>query len=199
MPPGADVLLRNEFIRGCATFLDEQFLGTAAEVENVSPGGLANGVTAIAASGTATAAANLKHLFATFTAANPDIESAAFIMSPRNAAAIAASMPGAAPNLGLQGGAVFGIPVVTSTAAADRIFLIDESAVLYADDNGLEVDVSGHAAVQLDSAPDNPSTASTVLIDLWSRNLVGVKLTRMITWKRARLSAVQFISGAVYA
>jgi len=63
----------------------------------------------------------------------------------------------------------------------------------------VNVDVSREASLQMDSAPDSPNTASTVLVSLWQRNMVAIKAERFITWKKGRDAAVQYISNAKYA
>jgi hypothetical protein len=67
-----------------------------------------------------------------------------------------------------------------------------------ADDGGVNIDVSREASVQMDSAPDNPPTASTVLVSFWQNNLVGIRAERFINWRRRRDAAVAFIQGARY-
>jgi hypothetical protein len=52
--------------------------------------------------------------------------------------------------------------------------------------------------VQMDSAPDNPTSSTTVLVSLWQNNLVGLRAERMITWIRARTAAVRYITAAAY-
>ena len=70
--------------------------------------------------------------------------------------------------------------------------------ILYADDGGVSIDLSREASVQMDSSPDNPSTATTVLVSLWQNNLIGLRAERFVTWKKARPDAVTFMTGATY-
>ena len=67
-----------------------------------------------------------------------------------------------------------------------------------ADDGGLDVAVSNEALVQLDSSPDRSNRRRTVLVSLFQANLVGLRITRFISWKRAQTTAVRYISGAAY-
>ncbi len=80
-------------------------------------------------------------------------------------------------------GSIFGIPVIVSNNVGNRIILLHAPSVLYADEGGVQIDVSREASVQMDSAPDSPATATTVLVSLWQNNLVGLRAERMITWK----------------
>ena len=47
----------------------------------------------------------------------------------------------------------------------------------------------------MDDSPDNPTTATTVLVSLWQRNLVGIRAERYVNWVKARPASVQYLSG----
>jgi hypothetical protein len=117
-------------------------------------------------------------------------------MRPSNAVAIARATN--TPTLGLKGGSIYGIPVIVSQTVGDRLIALDASQILVADEGGIEVDISNNALVQMDSAPTDAQTAATVLISLFQMNLVGLKITRFINWKRVQTTAVRYISGAAY-
>jgi len=70
---------------------------------------------------------------------------------------------------------------------------------MLADDGGVEIDISREASLQMESAPDSPATASTVLVSLWQHNMVAIRAERFINWKKSRDGAVQFIQNAKYA
>ena len=76
--------------------------------------------------------------------------------------------------------------------------MLDASQILIADEGDVEVTASNSALVQLDSAPAEPTAASTVLISLFQRNLTGLKIVRRINWVRAATTAVRYISAASY-
>jgi hypothetical protein len=44
----------------------------------------------------------------------------------------------------------------------------------------------------MDSAPDNPALATTVMTSFWQNNLVGLRAERFINWKKARAGCVQY-------
>ena len=197
--PGAERLLRTELAAGLSQFTDTQFVDpTVAPVTDVSPGSILNGTTPIASAGgtAANALTDIKALIAAFTAANPDVEFAVFLMSPANAVglAVATGLPG----LGLDGGVLFGVPVVTSTALGTNVALVDAAGILFADEGHLNISVSRSATVQLDGSPADPTVAGTVLVSLFQFNLVGLRVDRLINWKRGRLSAAEYVSGATY-
>lgn len=197
--PGADVVMRSELVNGMAQFLDTQFVDPAvAAVANVSPASITNGTTAIVSAGTSSANAltDLQALISQFVAANPDVENMVLLMKPANAVAI--SRAANAPTLGLNGGTIYGIPVVTSANVGDRLIALDAQGILFADDGGTEISVSRNAAIEMNSTPADPTVATTVIVDFYSRNLVGFKGTRWINWKRSALSSVKYVSGAAY-
>ena len=78
------------------------------------------------------------------------------------------------------------------------LIALDASRILIADEGDVEVSVSNSALVQLDSAPTDPTTSAVVYLNLFQRNLVGLKVVRMINWVRAATTAVHYISGAAY-
>lgn len=197
--PGADVVMRSELVNGMAQFLDTQFVDPAvAAVANVSPASITNGTTAIVSAGTSAANAltDLQALISQFVAANPNVETMVLLMKPANAVAI--SRAANAPTLGLNGGSIYGIPVVTSANVGDRLIALDAQGILFADDGGVQIDVSREATVQMDTSPTDPTVAATVLVDLWARNLAGFRGTRWINWKRAATSSVKYVSGSAY-
>lgn len=203
--PSAEALVQNEMIAGMGAFLDQQFVDPAiAAVANVNPASITNGAATIAASGATGAAArlDLSSRVAVFTAANIPLDGAVWLMSDSNAFGLGLSLNALGqplfPGVGQQGGTIMGIPVVVSNNVGNRVVLVHAPSILYADEGGVRIDVSREASVQLDSAPDSPTTATTVLVSLWQNNLVGLKAERFITWMRARTAAVTYISAAAY-
>ena len=197
--PSAINALREEMIDGSAEFMNTQFVDPAnAGVTNVSPASITNGAGTTASAGTSQANANtdMQVLITQFYAANPDAENAVILMTPANAVAVARATN--QQTLGARGGSIWGIPVIVSGSVGARLIMLDARQILVADDGGLNVDVSKNAAVQLDSSPTDPTTAATVLLSYFQLNLVGLKITRFVSWKRVRTSAVYFISGAAY-
>jgi HK97 family phage major capsid protein len=214
--PSAEALVRQDLTATIAQFLDRQFIDPAvAEVPNVSPASITNGVTPVPASGTTADAlrTDIKALFNRFISANLSPSTGAWLMSPTQAVAISMLQNPLGqpefPGINVNGGTLFGLPVVVSEnvrdtptgsppTAADRIVLINANDILVADEGGVMLDVSREASLQMDSAPTNPPTSTTVLVSLWQMNLVGLRAERFINWKRRRLEAVQFISNANY-
>jgi len=211
--PAAEGLIRGDMIAAMAEFLDEQFIDpSVAEVSNVSPAAITNGVTPVEATGTNAAAlrTDFKTLVATFLAANQSLSGAAWIMTETQALALSLMQNALGqpefPAMSITGGTLFGLPVVASenvpaeggSPSGNRIILVKQSDILLADDGQTIVDVSREASLQMNSTPDDPATASTVYVSLWQNNLVGLRAERFINWKRRRTESVGMIEGAVY-
>jgi HK97 family phage major capsid protein/HK97 family phage prohead protease len=200
--PSAEEVVRNDMIAGIAAFLDQQFIDPAvAAVANVSPASITNGI-----AGTAAANDPLKDLHtlaAALTAANIPLAGVTFIMSESNGFALGLMRDGSGGRVfqsaSADGGSLEGINLVTSNAAGTNVIAVQGSFILYADEGGVNVDVSREASVQMDSAPANPADATTVMTSLWQNNLVGLRAERFINWQRPIVNAVKVITGAAYA
>jgi HK97 family phage major capsid protein len=197
--PAAESVIRGDMVAGIAQFLDVQFTDpTQAPIAGVSPGSITNGVTPITSAGTtpSNARTDLQALLNAMTSSYISVSNAVFIMSQTNAAALGAALNPLGqplfPGLGVNGGMAMGLQVVASQSAGNNVILIEPSTVLYADDGGVTIDASTEASVQMDDAPDNPATATTILTSLWQNNLVGLRAERYINWKRARAGGVQY-------
>lgn len=210
--PSAEVIIRNELTRALAARLDIDFLDpTKDAAAGVSPASVSYGVTPTVSAGTDADAVrcDIAALLQTYAAANNPPMSGVIVMS-MNVAITLMAMRNAFgqrefPDLTMQGGTLEGFPVITSQyvsqfadTAGEYIFMINASDIYVGDEGGVTVDMSDQASVQMDSAPDNPTTASTVLVSLWQRNLVGFRAERTISWSKRRSSAVAVISGVAY-
>lgn len=204
--PAAEGLVRDDMIAGMQTFLDTQFIDPAVAIAaNVSPASITNGVTGTAASGTTEAAAraDLRALITTYATNNIGLAGVVLIMS-ENVAFTLGTMVNAVgepafPGISITGGNILGIPVVTSNVVGAQIVAAHAPSILYADDDQTEIDVSEEASLQMDGAPDNPTSSATVLVSLWQRNLVGLRADRFVTWLKARANVVQRIHTVAYA
>ncbi|EHM01147.1 caudovirus prohead protease [Acetobacteraceae bacterium AT-5844] len=216
--PAAEGLVRQDLIAQMAQFLDKDFVDPSkAAVTNVSPASITNGVTPIVASGTDVDAlrADLQKLYAAFITANMSIADAVWIMPETQALAISLMRNPLGqrefPEITATGGSFEGLPVVATqnvpanpgsgepvTGAGSRIVLAKASEILLADDGQTMLDVSREASLQMDSAPANPPTATTVMVSLWQMNMVGIRAERYINWAKRRPGAVQYIDSANY-
>lgn len=208
--PSAEAIIRGDLVAQIAQFTDDSFINPAyAAVTDVRPASVTNTATAIPASGTTAddLRSDVRALYATFIAANMSTAGAVWIMTSTMAMAIGMMMNPLGqpefPGIGATGGTLLGLNVIVSeTVPSDSsgsiIVLAKQSEILLADEGGVTVDVSREASVQMNSTPDDPATASTVLTSLWANNLLGIRAERMITWRKRRPQAVAYISGAAY-
>jgi len=200
--PDAETIVRADMIAGIAAFLDQQFIDpAAAPVAGVSPGSITNGVTTSGAS-TNDPFRDIHTLAAAFTALNMPLSGMTVVMSETNALSMGLQRDIAGnmtfPGVGAKGGTVNGITILGSNAAGTNVVGLIGPQILMADDGGVTIDVSREASVQMDSAPMNPADATVVMTSLWQNNLVGLRAERYITWKRASINAVKYLTGATY-
>jgi HK97 family phage major capsid protein/HK97 family phage prohead protease len=204
--PSAEGVVRSTMSDTMRVFMDVQFIDPAvAAVANVNPASITNGVAGTAASGVTEAAArtDLRALVKTFATNNIGMGGVVLAMSESDAFTLGTmvnSVGGQAfPGLTMEGGNILGVPVVTSNSIVAQIVAIHAPSILYADDGQTQIDVSKEASVQMDSAPANPTDATTVMVSLWQRNLVGLRFERYMNWIKARSTAVQRIHTVAYA
>lgn len=204
--PSADVLIRDQLAAAINTRLDTDFINPAkAAVAGVSPASILNGVTAIPSTGTDAEAVrnDVRLLFNSFIAANNAPTSGVWIMAATTALALGLMQnplgQSEFPGIGMNGGTFMGLPVIVSQYVPGTVVaLVNASDIYLADEGGIELAMSTEASLQMDSAPDNPTTATTVLVSLWQRNLVGFRAERTVNWARRRPSAVAYLSGVAW-
>lgn len=197
--PSAEAVVRADMVAGMAAFLDQQFIDPAvALVPNVSPASITNG--AETAASTDAPFSDL-HKIATYFATNQiPLAGLTLIMSETNALTMGmirdASGGQLFPGMTAAGGTAMGMNVVASNAAGTNVIGVHPQGVLYADEGGLQIDVSTEASVMMDSAPVPGTTAFT---SFFQNNLIGLRAERMINWNRARPKSVYYLTDAAYA
>lgn len=193
---GAEEALRNDLVSAVVTLVNATFCGTAAPSAG-SPGGIANGVTPIAPSGT-TGAALVKDLSVLISQAlsnNPDASRLSLVMTGGIASMLRTASATPETLTADQGGYYCGLPVIVSPYAGTSILAINGAAVAYAD-AGLELGLSKHASPQLDTAP--VGTAAMVPVSFWQSDYIGLRAEIHTNWKKGRTSAVSAISPTAY-
>lgn len=180
MQPGAEQELQNQLVAGAADFTDRAFLDPAnAGIATVAPASITHGVTATP-TGT-TADATLAALSTAFYTALPGARIPTLVASEATLSHFTATHPA----LDAGGSTLGRFAVVTTPAApANTLVVFDAARVLY-NDSGVEIDASQEASIQMSDTPDNPTTATTVLVSLWQTNLIGYRVERAINWVSA--------------
>lgn len=205
--PAADGLIRDTLAAALRERLDLDFINPAkAAVAGISPASILNGVAGIPSSGDTAddVRSDIKALFTAFIQANNAPTSGVWIMSSVTALALSLMQNPLGqtefPGIGMMGGTFFGLPVIVSEylpsdSSGGIVALVNAGDIYEADEGGIDLSMSTEASLQMDNAPDNPSTASTVMVSLWQRNLVGFRAERTINWARRRASAVAYLTG----
>jgi HK97 family phage major capsid protein len=204
--PRAEETIRREMIAGVRQFLDGQLTTPAvAAVANVNPASITNGAPTAAASGSTAAAAraDIVARIQTFTAAELSLSESEIWLNESNAFALANALNALGQPLfpgftGQTGSILMGLRARVTNVVGTNVILVHTPSILFADDGGVNIDASREASLQMDSTPANPSDATTVLVSLWQRNMVGLRAERFISWTKARSAAVTYISAAAY-
>lgn len=200
--PSAEMVVRNDMIRGMAQYLDTQFIDpTVAAVTNVSPASITNLSNGYATAGTSgdNARTDIKKAITLMTQNNYPVNELVLIMSEANAFALSTALTTNGvlvnPGLSAKGGNVLGLTTVTSQAAGSVVATVHAPSILFADEGGVNIDVSREAAVEMNTVPTSPVSAASVLVSLWQNNLVGLRAERFINWKRSRTTSVVYTTA----
>jgi hypothetical protein len=188
---GAMGYLGRELQNGVALSTDTQFLSI-----------ITNGVSPIASSGI-TSLDCLTDLQSLMAAITTGTGSALFyVMTPALAKQLSlkATIDGALlfPDMSPTGGYLGNVPALVSDGVtAGEIILIDASGIAGGSE-AVILDATGEATLALDSAPDDPTTASTVMTSLWQHNLRALRAERWFGVTKFRSTSVAVLSGADY-
>jgi HK97 family phage major capsid protein len=199
--PSAEERVRADMIAGIAQFLDAQFIDPAvAAVAGVNPASITNGAPTAAA--TANPLADIMGLINHFATNSIGVAGVTFIMSAANALSLSFQtyLDGSPkfPGVDINGGSYKGLTFITSQAAGTNVIALQPSLILYADDGAVSIDASREASLQMDSAPDSPVAATTVMVSLWQANCVGLRAERFVNWNKANANAVKYLTAAAY-
>ncbi len=206
--PAAEVIIRNELVKGCATFLDGQFIDDGVSATSDHPASILNGVGGGTPSGTSAEAFryDLSLLVTAFISNNQDPTSAVLLMSATTAMNLALMRSALGnrefPNISVKGGDIDGIPAVVSESVGTRLALVNANDILVADDGVINIDVSEQASIEMSTTPltgEESPIDSSIFKSLWQNNLVGLRVETFMTWKRARNSSVAWLDGVAYA
>ena len=197
--PKAEQVVRNSLVKDIAAFLDGQFTNPAvAAVAGLNPASITNGAPTAAA--TAAPLADILGLINHFATNNIPVDGLVFIMNPANALALSfrtySDGSPQFPGIGVNGGTWKGMTVIVSNTVATNVIALQPAYILYADDGGVTIDASTEASLQMDSAPDSPVTATTVVVSMFQMNAVAIRAERYINWKRINTNAVKYLTAA---
>lgn len=178
-----DERLRGELIKSVVNTTDAKFLSADAEVADVSPAGILDGVTVEAAS--ANPRDDIADLIDGFTG---DLTRSVWVARPQVFARLHSD---ARIGIGLRGGELIGAPAfATRNAPADTLILADADAIAFGDD-GFEVSASEEGSIQMSDAPSGAAQH----VSLWQAGLVAIMVKRFCNFKVMRAGSVAAIDG----
>lgn len=127
-----------------------------------------------------------------------------FIVTPDDAKALATKLTAtnilAFPNFSATGGGEV-LPGVTGLVSSDMpagtALMIDASGIV-AGDEGIALDGTWQTSLQMDTAPDSPPVAGTVMVSLFQENKVALRAERAFAFAPGRSGAVASLSGVNY-
>lgn len=204
--PSAEAIIRDQLVEALKARLDIDFTNPSkAAASGVSPASILNGVTGVASSGNTAdnVRQDIRALFQAFIAANNAPTSGVWIMQATTALALSLMQNPLGqtefPGIGMNGGSLFGLPAIVSQYVPTGVVaLVNANDIYLADEGEVSVDMSREASLQMDNAPANPGDASTVMVSLWQRNLVGFLAERTINWAKRRPEAAQLLTGVAW-
>jgi hypothetical protein len=211
--PSAEAIVRDQLVEALKARLDIDFIDPAkAASAGVSPASITNAAANGAASGTGDAddvRADIRSILNEYIAANNPPSSGVLIMRSGTALALSMMVNALGQNefngIGMNGGTLLGIPVITSEHVPSGIIvMVNASDIYLADDGGFRLDMSREASVEMldssltgDSVGVVPGTAAST-VSLWQTNSVGFLAERTINWAARRASAVAYLSGVAW-
>jgi HK97 family phage major capsid protein len=200
----ADALLRDELARACGSAIDTTFISDAAAVNDESPAGILNSVSAQTLGGDGTIAgirADIAQMLKALVGNNLSVSGAFWVMPETVAIDLSlvvneVGQP-AFPGIGPNGGTLAGLPVFTSQivpveSEGPVVALIKGDEIFLGDEDGLQVSISDQASLVMDDAPSMNSTSPTAaqVVSLWQTNSVGFLVERFINFAKRRAEAV---------
>lgn len=192
----ADAAFRTELRKAAIAAADSKFLAILAAAPAA--------ITPLTSSGT-TAAAILADMKAMLAGINMGAQSRLFWIVPPRISQAAVTIGGETgllfPDMVVTGagGSMLGIPAIISDEIAfDHLLLIDASQLGGSMDT-IALNTFKHATLQLETAPDSPPTASTVTVNLWQHNLIGLVAEMFFGVKPLRSAIASELSGVQWA
>lgn len=190
LAPESDAIAQRDLLAATALAESETFADpTNGGTPNIRPASVTYGIAPVVSSGSdaAAVASDVAKLFDGF---GGSLESGVFAANPATAARLALLGGSvAAWSLGAHGGEWLGIAFVVSEGVRPGDLLLLDPSSVWLTDAGVEVDSSEQAVVEVDDGADGTS-----LINLWERDLAGLRLRRHLSWRVGRPDAVRLLT-----
>jgi HK97 family phage major capsid protein len=210
--PSAEAIVRDQLVQALVGVIDTDFVAVANNgTANVKPASITNAAPNGASSGSDAEGVrdDIRSLLGEYIAANNPPSTGVLIMRSDTALAISMMVNALGQTefngIGMGGGTLLGIPVITSQYVESGIVIMANASDIYlADDGGFRLDMSREATVEMldgslagDSIAVVPGTAAST-VSLWQTNSVGFLAERTLNWAARRASAVAYLSGVAW-
>lgn len=204
--PNSDQVVRNALVRAIAAGLDVAFIDpTNAGSANVKPASVTNGAESVASTGDDADDIRLdvRAVFQKFIDANNAPTRGVWVMSATNALALSLMVNALGQpefsGISMMGGVFQGLPVIVSEHIGDVVALVNAADIFLGDEGGVAVDMSREASIEMRSAglgmDATAGTATAASVSMFQTNSVALRAEREINWKRARASAVAYLTS----
>jgi hypothetical protein len=180
-----DTALRDAITIACNSKFLGDLVGMTTPIASTGGGGTADAI-----------GADLKNLLEQIDIGE---NSRLFYVVSGDAAKAIACWPVQFPKFSLAGGGevLAGVSTIISNALPSQTSLMVDASALLAADDGITLDGSRQASLQMESAPAG-ETASTILLSLYQRNLQALRAERTFAYSIGRANAVASLSGVNY-
>lgn len=207
--PAADAIVRDQLAETVIARQDADFIDpTKAEVLNVSPASITNGVTPITSAGPTAddIREDVAAIMTAYITANVSPAGGVWIMNELQALRLSLMQKPLGdsrefPGITMKGGDFLGFPAITSQyVPAGTVIFANASDIFLADDGFINVDASREASLEMETAPTHNSTTPTGVaqVSMWQTNSIAFRAERYINWKKRRASAVQVLTGVTW-
>lgn len=200
--PAAEDAILSHLARAIVAFQDTQALDASVSATGANPASFLSGATSVTSGGLSTVAGAASDIVNLLAALGSELVSPYIVTTPMTAVRLASKGPPFDRVSATGIGDIFGVPTLTSNAVlADsdspsnaQIVAVDADRWLLAE-GPIELGTSTMASVQMETAPDSPATASTIMVSLWQQGLVGLRVQKYMTWAAANSGGAAVLTG----
>jgi HK97 family phage major capsid protein len=183
-------------------FATELSNAIAVETDETFVSVLTSGATSNGSSGS-TAEHVLNDLRGMLSAISTNARSALFLLTTSAIAKVLSVLHAntgqqAFPTMGYNGGSIGGIQVVVSDGVPTSTMVLVDAQQIAAASETVQLSATNQADVALDTAPDSPIVAGTVMTSLWQNNMTGLKAERFFGVQKLTTTGVCVLTGASY-
>lgn len=204
--PNSDMVVRNALVKAIAAGLDVAFIDPSNNGSaNVKPASITYGAATVVSTGDDADDIRLdvRALFQKFINANNAPSTGVWVMSATNALALSTMVNALGqsefPGISMSGGTFQGLPVIVSQHIGNVVALVNAADVFLGDEGGVAVDMSREASLEMRSTglgmDATAGTATAASVSMFQTNSVALRAEREINWKRARASAVAYLTS----